>query len=139
MLASQEQEESNDQGCNRKSESRYPPALGSALTPNATGWRSPKGHPLPPISPTPSPAPRNPDDDCSFPRLKLRALCIFTPHYPCLLGHKCTLESFLGICQRMGGLNVGIITLNTATAIVSCLTRNSPIKRTNDRCIQRHE
>lgn len=131
MLGSQEQEESNDQGCNRKSESRYSPALGSALIPNGTGWRSPKGHPLPPISPTPSPAPRNPDDNCSFPRLKLRALCIFTLHYSCLLGHKCTFESFLGICQRMGGLNVGIITLNTAIAMVSCLTQNSPIKRTN--------
>ena len=126
MLGSQEQDESNDLGCNwNLGSQRLFSSPGINFNPQLYRQEEPEGTSP---SPTPSPAPSNliPVHSQGFnsgPCASLLCFCF------CLLGHTCTFESFLGIHQRIRDLNAGIITLNFAIAMMSCLTQNSNKKQ----------
>ena len=126
MLGSQEQDESNDLGCNwNLGSQRLFSSPGINFNPQLYRQEEPEGTSP---SPTPSPAPSNliPVHSQGFnsgPCASLLCFCF------CLLGHTCTFESFLGIHQRIRDLNAGIITLNFAIAMISCLTQNSNKKQ----------
>ena len=126
MLGSQEQDESNDLGCNWNSESqRLFSSPGINFNPQLYRQEEPEGTSP---HPTPSPAPRNlitvhSQGFNSGPCASLLCCC------SCLLGRTCTFESFLGIYQTIRDLNAGIITLNFAIAMTLCLTQNSNKKQ----------